>query len=108
MGSRRPPAAERNSCKKLNFMMSEALYCLKVDTLSVYPRPDGRKESLYIPAGAVISVGERKVGPFVEVHWDSKTVFMFPQDIIERVEALPAPAYSGSGQERAAAQGLGR
>jgi hypothetical protein len=86
-------------------MVSEALYCLKADTLSVYPRPDGKMESLYVPAGAVISLGERnsEMGPFVEVHWNGKTVLMFPQDIVERAEALPAPAYSGAGQGRAAA-----
>jgi hypothetical protein len=96
-------------------MVSEALpcalYCLKADTLSVYPRPDGRKESLYVPAGAVISVGERnsEMGPFVEVHWNEKTVLMFPQDIVERAEALPRPAYAGAGHERAAAApGFGR
>jgi hypothetical protein len=72
-------------------MVSEALYCLKADTLSVCPQPDGKKESLYVPAGAVISVCGRnsEIGPFVEVHWNDKTVFMFPQDIVERAEALP-------------------
>ena len=91
-------------------MVSEAVYCLKADTLSVYPRPDGKKESLYVPAGAVISVGGRDsaMGPFVEVHWNSKTVYMFPQDLVERAEALSAPAYAGAGQERAAALGVGR
>lgn len=80
-------------------MVSEALYCLKADTLAVCPQRDGKKESLYVPAGAVISVGERnsEMGPFVEVHWHDKTVFMFPQDIVERAEALPRPAYSGAG-----------
>lgn len=92
-------------------MVSEALYCLKADTLSVYLRPDGKKESLYVPAGAIISVGERnsEMGPFVEVRWNGKAVLMFPQDIVERAEALPAHVYSGTGQERAAAAlGLGR
>lgn len=86
-------------------MVSEALYSLKADTLSVYPRPDGTKESVYVPAGAIISVGERNsdMGPFVEVHWNDKTVLMFPQDLVERAEALPKPTYAAAGRGRAAA-----
>jgi hypothetical protein len=45
-----------------------------------------RKECVYVPAGTVISVlGDMtKDSHFVEVLWDSRKVFMFPQDIQDR------------------------
>lgn len=92
-------------------MISGSVYCLKADILSIYPRPNGKKDYLYVPAGAVISIGDTnsQIGPFVEVHWDTKTVFMFPQDIQDRAEELSAPVHAGAGQQRrAAALGFSR
>jgi hypothetical protein len=78
-------------------MKSEHRYCLKTNILSIHTTSEGKKQSLYLPAGAIITVGDLapKEGPFVEVLWNTKTVLMFPQDILERAQALPTPGYSG-------------
>jgi hypothetical protein len=92
-------------------MISGCVYCLKADILSIYARPDGKKDYLYVPAGATITIGEpnSQMGLFVEVHWDSKTIFMFPQDIEDRAEMVPVPVASNAGQQRrAAALGFSR
>jgi len=70
--------------------MAEHRYYIQKDILSVHSSSDSRrKECVYVPAGTVISVlGELKNDSyFVEVLWDSRKVFMFPQDIEDR--ALP-------------------
>jgi hypothetical protein len=57
--------------------------------LSVHTPDRDHKECLYVPAGAVVSVDPVHEGNnLVEVHWDSKTVLMFLQDIQDRGELL--------------------
>jgi hypothetical protein len=69
--------------------MAEYRYCLHQDILSVHTPDRDHKECLYVPAGAVVSfdtVHENE--KLVEVHWNSKTVLMFRQDIQDRAELL--------------------
>jgi hypothetical protein len=49
----------------------------------------------YVPAGAVISIGEGDLpaGELVSVQWDSQTVLMFRQDISSRAEHIPEPLH---------------
>ena len=69
--------------------MAEHHYCLHQDILSVHTPDREHKECLYVPAGAVVSVDdEHESEKFVEVHWNSKTVLMFLQDIQDRAELL--------------------
>lgn len=69
--------------------MSEHRYCLQQDILSVHTPDQTHKECLYVPAGAVVSVDTAdQNNQFVEVHWNSKTVLMFLQDIQDRAELL--------------------
>jgi hypothetical protein len=69
--------------------MTEHRYCLHQDILSVYTPDREHKECLYVPAGAVVLVDTAHQDErFVEVHWNSKTVFMFMQDIQDRAELL--------------------
>jgi len=67
-------------------------YYLHQDTLSVRSLEQNKRECVYIPAGAIISVRGASPGStderFVEVVWDAKTVFMFSEDIRERAEPL--------------------
>jgi hypothetical protein len=67
-------------------------YCLHEPILSVHTPREGQKECLYVPAGEVIAIASRDPlnSKFVEVHWDSKTVKMFWQDITERAEMVNA------------------
>jgi hypothetical protein len=78
-------------------MTSERRYCLNTNILSVYTTREGRKESIYVPAGAIIEIDNLAPteGPFVEALWDDKTVLMFPQDIVERAQPLPPPGHCG-------------
>jgi glycyl-tRNA synthetase alpha subunit len=69
--------------------MAEYRYCLHQDILSVHVPDRDHKECLYVPAGAVVSVDPAQEDDrFVQVHWDSKTVRMFLQDIQERAELI--------------------
>ena len=69
--------------------MAEHRYCLHHDILSVHTPDREHKECLYIPAGAVVSVDVAQENEkFVEVHWNSKTVRMFLQDIQDRAEPI--------------------
>lgn len=69
--------------------MAEYRYCLNQDILSVHTPDQDRKECLYVPAGAVVSVDTaHESDRFVEVHWNSKTVLMFLQDIQDRAELM--------------------
>ena len=69
--------------------MAEYRYCLNQDILSVHTPDQDRKECLYVPAGAIVSIdAAQQDEKFVEVHWNSKTVQMFFQDIQDRAELL--------------------
>jgi hypothetical protein len=69
--------------------MAENLYCLHQDILSIHTPDRNHKECVYVPAGAVVSIDPvQQDEKFVEVHWNSKTVLMFLQDIHDRAELL--------------------
>jgi hypothetical protein len=69
--------------------MAEYRYCLHQDILSIHAPDREHKECFYVPAGAVVSVDTaHEDHNLVEVHWDSKTVLMFFQDIQDRAELL--------------------
>ena len=69
--------------------MSEHRYCLHQDILSVHAPDRDHKECFYVPAGAVVSVHTAQEDEkLVEVHWNSKTVRMFLQDIQDRAEPI--------------------
>jgi hypothetical protein len=69
--------------------MAEFRSCLHQDILSVHVPDRDHKECLYVPAGEVVSVDtEHEDNNLVEVHWNSKTVLMFLQDIQDRAELL--------------------
>lgn len=69
--------------------MAEHRYCLHQDILSVHTPDHEHKECLYVPAGAVVSFDTPQDDKkFVEVHWNSKTVRMFLQDIQDRAELI--------------------
>lgn len=70
-------------------------YYLQEPILSVHTAKEGQRECLYVPAGEVILIANQDPNSqFVDVHWDSKTVKMFRQDIADRAELVNA--YSGS------------
>jgi hypothetical protein len=71
-------------------------YRLTEKILSVQVTADqSPKELLYVPAGAVISIGEEDLSPgdLVAVQWDSQTVLMFRQDIDSRTEHFAEPLH---------------
>ena len=69
--------------------MAEYRYCLNQDILSVHAPDRDHKECLYVPAGSVVSVDAAQENEkFVEVHWNSKIVQMFLQDIQDRAELI--------------------
>lgn len=69
--------------------MAETRYCLHQDILSIHTPDRIHKECVYVPAGSVVSVdASQEDQKFVAVHWDSKTVLMFLQDIQDRAELL--------------------
>jgi hypothetical protein len=69
--------------------MAEYRYWLQQDILSVHTPDRDHKECLYVPAGAVISLDPSQgCERLVEVHWNSKTVQMFLQDIQDRAEPI--------------------
>jgi hypothetical protein len=78
-------------------MTAERRYCLNTNILSVHTTKEGRKEPIYVPAGAVVEVDDLvpTEGPLVKVVWEAKTVLMFLQDIVERAQPLPPPGYCG-------------
>lgn len=69
--------------------MAEYRYCLHEDILSIHSPDREHKECMYVPAGSVIAIDQpTKDEKLVQVHWDSKTVTMFLQDIEDRAELL--------------------
>ena len=69
--------------------MAENRYCLHQDILSIHAPDLEHKECVYVPAGSVVSIdAAQRNEKFIEVHWNSKTVLMFSQDIQNRAELI--------------------